>query len=157
MAYLNSRKIIVRFFTLIVLVNVDAVPLAAVVIPKMARDFYESSRAGGVMLAADGAGVIVGSLVFGVLGKRLSPYRSMMTALVLLVSSVLLLAGLFRGAGVGGGASADRDRVRHHGPEQPVDLPADHRCAISRPPAGSARCRCRIFRAADGCDCRRRP
>jgi MFS family permease len=80
---------------LIVLVNMSAVPLAAVVIPKIARDFYESSRAGGVMLAADGAGVIVGGLVFGVLGKRLSPYRSMMTALVLLVSSVLLLAGLF--------------------------------------------------------------
>jgi MFS family permease len=93
--YLNSRKIIVRFFTLIVLVNMSAVPLAAVVIPKIARDFYESSRAGGVMLAADGVGVIVGGLVFGVLGKRLSPYRSMMTALVLLVCSVLLLAGLF--------------------------------------------------------------
>src|SRR4029079_14670252 len=80
--YLNSRKIIDRFFTPIVLVNMSAVPLAAVVIPKIARDFYESSRAGGVMLAADGAGVIVGGLVLGVLGKRLSPYRSMMTALV---------------------------------------------------------------------------
>ena len=93
--YLRSRKILVNFFVLIVLVNMSAVPLAAVVIPKIARDFYESSRAGGIMLAADGVGVILGGLLFGLFGKRLTPWRAMLFALILLLVSALSLAGLF--------------------------------------------------------------
>ena len=61
--YLRSRELLVRFFTLIVFVNMTAVPLAAVVIPKIARDHYDSSRAGGLMLAGDGLGVICGGLI----------------------------------------------------------------------------------------------
>jgi MFS family permease len=76
-------------------VNLTAVPLAAVVIPKIAHDHYGSSRIGGVMLAADGIGVILGGLVFGIIGRRLTAYRSMLVALVLLFLSMLLLSGLF--------------------------------------------------------------
>ncbi|HQY30433.1 MAG TPA: MFS transporter [Thermomicrobiales bacterium] len=93
--YLRSRRILVNFFTLIVLINMSAVPLAAVVIPKIARDHYDSSRAGGFMLAADGVGVIVGGVIFGIIGRRLTPWRSMFTALTLLVISALILSGLF--------------------------------------------------------------
>ena len=93
--YLRSRPLLVRFFTLIVCVNLTAVPLAAVVIPKIAHDHYGSSRVGGIMLAADGIGVIVGGVFFGMIGRRLSPYRSMMVALVLLFLSLLVLSGLF--------------------------------------------------------------
>jgi MFS family permease len=93
--YLRSRPLLVRFFTLIVCVNLTAVPLAAVVIPKIAHDHYGSSRVGGIMLAADGIGVIVGGVFFGMIGRRLTPYRSMMVALVLLFLSLALLSGLF--------------------------------------------------------------
>lgn len=93
--YLRSRALLVRFFTLIVLVNLTAVPLAAVVIPKIAHDHYGSSRIGGIMLAADGVGVIVGGIIFGLLGRRLTPYRSMLVALILLFLSLLTLSGLF--------------------------------------------------------------
>jgi len=93
--YLRSRALLVRFFSLIVCVNLTAVPLAAVVIPKIAHDHYGSSRAGGVMLAADGIGVILGGLAFGIIGRRLTAYRSMLVALVLLFASLLLLSGLF--------------------------------------------------------------
>jgi MFS family permease len=93
--YLRSRALLVRFFSLIVCVNLTAVPLAAVVIPKIAHDHYGSSRIGGVMLAADGIGVILGGLVFGIIGRRLTAYRSMLVALVLLFLSMLLLSGLF--------------------------------------------------------------
>src|SRR5690242_4728306 len=82
--YLRSRDLLVRFFSLIVCVNLTAVPLAAVVIPKIAHDHYGSSRIGGVMLAADGIGVILGGVIFGVIGRRLTAYRSMLVALVLL-------------------------------------------------------------------------
>jgi MFS family permease len=93
--YLRSRELLVRFFTLIVFVNMSAVPLAAVVIPKIARDHYDSSRAGGFMLAGDGLGVICGGLIFGMIGRRLTPYRSMVLALVLLLASLVLLGALF--------------------------------------------------------------
>jgi MFS family permease len=93
--YLRSRALLIRFFSLIVCVNLTAVPLAAVVIPKIAHDHYGSSRIGGVMLAADGIGVILGGLVFGIIGRRLTAYRSMLVALVLLFLSMLLLSGLF--------------------------------------------------------------
>jgi MFS family permease len=93
--YLRSRPLLVRFFTLIVCVNLTAVPLAAVVIPKIAHDHYGSSRVGGIMLAADGIGVIVGGVFFGMIGRRLTPYRSMLVALVLLFLSLALLSGLF--------------------------------------------------------------
>jgi MFS family permease len=93
--YLRSRALLVRFFSLIVCVNLTAVPLAAVVIPKVAHDHYGSSRAGGVMLAADGIGVILGGMAFGIIGRRLTAYRSMLVALVLLFASLLLLSGLF--------------------------------------------------------------
>jgi MFS family permease len=93
--YLRSRALLVRFFALIVCVNLTAVPLAAVVIPKLARDFYDSPRAGGVMLAADGIGVILGGFVFGAIGSRLTPYRSMLAALLLLLLSLALLGALF--------------------------------------------------------------
>jgi DHA3 family macrolide efflux protein-like MFS transporter len=93
--YLRSRALLVRFFTLIVCVNLTAVPLAAVVTPKIAQDHYGSSRVGGIMLAADGVGVIVGGLLFGVLGRRLTAYRSMLVALVFLFLSLLILSGLF--------------------------------------------------------------
>jgi MFS family permease len=93
--YLRSRALLIRFFSLIVCVNLTAVPLAAVVIPKIAHDHYGSSRSGGVMLAADGIGVILGGLVFGIIGRRLTAYRSMLVALVLLFLSMLLLSGLF--------------------------------------------------------------
>ena len=93
--YLRSRPLLVRFFTLIVCVNLTAVPLAAVVIPKVAHDHYGSSRIGGIMLAADGIGVIAGGVIFGAIGRRLTAYRSMMLALILLFLSLALLAGLF--------------------------------------------------------------
>ena len=93
--YLRSRALLVRFFSLIVCVNLTAVPLAAVVIPKVAHDHYGSSRVGGVMLAADGIGVILGGVVFGFIGRRLTAYRSMLIALVMLFLSMLLLSGLF--------------------------------------------------------------
>jgi MFS family permease len=93
--YLRSRALLVRFFSLIVCVNLTAVPLAAVVIPKVAHDHYGSSRVGGVMLAADGIGVILGGMIFGIIGRRLTAYRSMLIALVLLFLSMLLLSGLF--------------------------------------------------------------
>lgn len=93
--YLRSKPILVRFFTLIVCVNLTAVPLAAVVIPKIARDHYDSARVGGLMLAADGIGVIIGGIIFGLIGRRLTPYRSMLVALILLFGSLLTLAGLF--------------------------------------------------------------
>jgi MFS family permease len=93
--YLRSRALLVRFIALIVCVNLTAVPLAAVVIPKVARDFYESSRTGGVMLAADGIGVILGGVIFGIIGRRLTPYRSMLLALSLLLVSLVVLGALF--------------------------------------------------------------
>lgn len=93
--YLRARPLLVRFFTLIVCVNLTAVPLAAVVIPKIAHDHYGSARIGGIMLAADGIGVIVGGIVFGMIGRRLTPYRSMLIALVFLFLSLLILSGLF--------------------------------------------------------------
>ena len=62
---------------LIICVNLTAVPLAAVVIPKIAHDYYGSSRIGGIMLAADGIGVIAGGIPFGIIGRRLTAYRSM--------------------------------------------------------------------------------
>jgi MFS family permease len=96
--YLRSRPLLVRFFTLIVCVNLTAVPLAAVVIPKIAHDHYGSSRVGGIMLAADGIGVIVGGVFFGMIGRRLTPYRSMLVALVLLFLSLALLSELFPAA-----------------------------------------------------------
>ena len=46
------------------------------------------------MLAADGIGVIAGGIVFGVIGSRLTPYRSMMVALLLLFASMLTLSFL---------------------------------------------------------------
>jgi len=93
--YLRSRALLVRFFTLIVFVNLTAVPLAAVVIPKIARDHYESPRAGGVMLAADGMGVILGGLLFGVIWTKVTAYRAMLVALVLLLTSLVMLGALF--------------------------------------------------------------
>jgi MFS family permease len=92
--YLRSKPILVRFFTLIVCVNLTAVPLAAVVIPKVAHDHYNSARLGGVMLAADGIGVILGGIVFGMIGRRLTPYRSMLVALILLMVSMFTLSAL---------------------------------------------------------------
>ena len=93
--YLRARALLVRFFALIVCVNLTAVPLAAVVIPKIAHDHYGSSGVGGVMLAADGIGVIAGGIAFGMIGRRLTPYRSMMVSLVLLFLSLFVLSGLF--------------------------------------------------------------
>lgn len=92
--YLRARPVLIRFFSLIVCVNLTAVPLAAVVVPKIARDHYESSRAGGLMLAADGVGVILGGLAFGMLGRRLTSYRSMLFALTVLFLSLVLLSAL---------------------------------------------------------------
>ena len=93
--YLKSRALLVRFVALIVGVNLTAVPLAAVVIPKIAQDHYDSASVGGFMLAADGVGVIIGGAIFGVIGRRLTLYRSLLTALVLLFLSLITLAGLF--------------------------------------------------------------
>ena len=92
--YLRSKPLLVRFFALVVCVNLTAVPLAAVVIPKIARDHYESARVGGVMLAADGAGVILGGLLFGVIGRRLTAYRTMLFALVVFFLSLTILGAL---------------------------------------------------------------
>ena len=129
--YLRSRALLVRFFSLIVCVNLTAVPLAAVVIPKIAHDHYGSSRVGGVMLAADGIGVILGGVIFGIIGRRLTAYRSMLVALVLLFAEPAAALRAVPGAGVGRGAGADRDRLRHHGAEQPDRVPADHRSSSS--------------------------
>jgi MFS family permease len=95
LSYLRSRDLLVRFFMLIICVNLTAVPLAAVVIPKIAHDHYGSSRVGGIMLAADGIGVIAGGIVFGIIGRRMTAYRSMLLALVLLFLSLFVLSGLF--------------------------------------------------------------
>jgi MFS family permease len=95
LSYLRSRDLLVRFFMLIICVNLTAVPLAAVVIPKIAHDHYGSSRVGGIMLAADGIGVIAGGIVFGLIGRRMTAYRSMLLALVLLFLSLFVLSGLF--------------------------------------------------------------
>jgi MFS family permease len=95
LSYLRSRDLLVRFFMLIICVNLTAVPLAAVVIPKIAHDHYGSSRIGGIMLAADGIGVIAGGIIFGIIGRRLTAYRSMLLALVLLFLSLFVLSGLF--------------------------------------------------------------
>jgi MFS family permease len=92
--YLRARPLLIRFFALIVSINLTAVPLAAVVVPKIAQDHYDSSRAGGVMLAADGLGVILGGIIFGMIGRRLTAYRSMLIALTMLFLSLVLLSML---------------------------------------------------------------
>jgi MFS family permease len=89
--YLRAKPLLVRFFALVVSVNLTAVPLAAVVVPKIARDHYGSARVGGVMLAADGVGVILGGLLFGAIGRRLTAYRSMLFALIVFFLSLLTL------------------------------------------------------------------
>ena len=92
--YLRARPLLMRFFALVVCVNLTAVPLAAVVVPKIAQDHFGSSRVGGVMLAADGVGVILGGILFGMIGRRLTAYRAMLFALTFFFLSLVILGVL---------------------------------------------------------------
>ena len=46
------------------------------------------------MLAADGIGVILGGLVFGLIWRKVTPYRATLVALILLLTSLVVLGAL---------------------------------------------------------------
>ena len=91
-AYLRGQTVLLRVTWIIIVSNLTAIPLAAVVIPKLALDEYDTARVSGLLVGADGAGVIAGSLVFGVLAARLSRHQLWRLSFALLVVPFLLLA-----------------------------------------------------------------
>jgi predicted MFS family arabinose efflux permease len=68
------------------LLNFVASPLFAVVFPVYSKERYDSPRALGLMLAAFGAGAILGALAYGAIGKRYSRW--------VLLFGMMLVAGI---------------------------------------------------------------
>ena len=90
--YLRSQRVLLRITWIIIVSNLTAIPLAAVVIPKLSLDEYESARVSGLLVGADGAGVIVGSVVFGALATRLDRRQLWQLSFGLLVVPFALMA-----------------------------------------------------------------
>lgn len=90
--YLRGQRVLFRITWIIIVSNLTAIPLAAVIIPKLSLDEYDSARVSGLLVGADGAGVILGSVVFGALAKRLSRHRLWQLSFGLLVVPFLLMA-----------------------------------------------------------------
>lgn len=90
--YLRGQRVLFRITWIIVVSNLTAIPLAAVIIPKLSLDEYDSARVSGLLVGADGAGVIAGSLVFGALAARLSRHQLWRLSFGLLVVPFLMMA-----------------------------------------------------------------
>ena len=68
--FLRREAILLRLIVITAVVNITSVPLAAVIVPKLSLEDYGSARVSGLLVGADGLGVILGSLLFGVLAQR---------------------------------------------------------------------------------------
>jgi MFS family permease len=90
--YLWRHPLLIRFTLAIIGCNLTAIPLAAVVIPKLSLDSYDSARVGGLLLGSDGAGMIVGTTLFGMLATRLTRHRLWQLSFTLLIVPFLMLA-----------------------------------------------------------------
>lgn len=92
LGYLRRHRSLLRVTCITVVSDLTAIPLAAVVVPKLALDEYGSARVSGYLIGSDGAGVILGSLVFGALASRLARRGLWLASLSLIVVPFVLLA-----------------------------------------------------------------
>jgi MFS family permease len=90
--YLRNDHLLLRLTAIPLVANLTAVPLAAVIVPKLAIEEYGTARVSGLLIGADGLGVILGSAGFGLLAPRVARFRLWTLALVILVVPFLALA-----------------------------------------------------------------
>ncbi len=89
--FLKQERVILSIASIGSYVNFVGAALMAVVLPVFARTVFDSSVALGVLVAADGGGALLGTILFGFTGHRWPRRTSMIAAFIV---SFLALAGL---------------------------------------------------------------
>jgi MFS family permease len=89
--FLKSERVVLTVASIGSYVNFVGAALMAVVLPVFASRVFDSSVALGVLVAADGGGALIGTILFGVTGHRWPRRGAMIVAFVV---SFLALAGL---------------------------------------------------------------
>ena len=90
--FLRGEALLVRLICLTAGANLTAVPLAAVIVPKLALEDYETARVSGLLIGADGFGVILGSVVFGALVNEGNRRVLWVVSLALMAAPFAILA-----------------------------------------------------------------
>jgi MFS family permease len=88
--FLRSSGLVLSLVLVAAVANMLEKPLMSVVAPVYAESFYQGAATFGLMMAVFGAGAVVGTVIFGIVGDRL-PRR--LTFLVCLTLGPLLLFG----------------------------------------------------------------
>lgn len=89
--FIRRDHLILSLSLIATYVNLVGAALMAVVLPVFAKRIFDSSVALGVLIAADGGGALLGTIIFGVAGHRWPRRRAMITAFVVSALALVVL------------------------------------------------------------------
>jgi MFS family permease len=93
LAFIRRDRLIFALVLTVMITNLlDAV--FTVCLPVMAKEIYDSSVALGLLAAASGGGAVLGAIVYGAIGHRMSRRAVFVPAFVIVAAAPLLLAPL---------------------------------------------------------------
>jgi MFS family permease len=90
--FIRQHRLMVWLIGTVSLMNVLDAPMATVQLPALVREQYGSAEQLGILLGADGAGAVIGAIVFSAIAPRLSRRKTFIAGFFVVGLAFLVLA-----------------------------------------------------------------